>query len=419
MKKRLLFVGILAAGIFLFTVLLDVGLGLLGYPSKLPSRSTYPPHFKQVRRSTTEFECLYEFNSRGIRYPEISFRKDGSQEVRFFMVGDSFTEGLGAEADETFGAVMERAFSQSGQDVRFINGGISGTGPLDYLHMLYSVGFDYDIDSVLICIYVNDMLGCPDLPEYTPPSEWPPSPDGMAAAIYAIYPRLYAMALNLRYYYSSDNLQHGDSRDIIAEISREARAQGFSEEAISEWRQKLPADLVAAANRFEFNGSVFSHGLLYPDRFFECLELTKPSSQLRFQNMKLILNQIVQECQNRSISVYTILIPAAFMCEPDSYHADRLRMKLGVKVSESWLTETTPLQSGLRTWAAEAEVPFFDLTDTFREAVKNSTSLIYYPLDTHWTPLGHQIAAEAIQRWLTGIEAIPPKASFGVDKTPD
>ena len=87
-RKRMFFWGVLWVGIFILTIFLDAGLGLLGYPSKLPSGCVYPAGFKQTRRSIYEFECQFEYNSQGIRYPEIPFKKDTADEVRFFLAGD-------------------------------------------------------------------------------------------------------------------------------------------------------------------------------------------------------------------------------------------------------------------------------------------------------------------------------------------
>jgi len=408
-KKRVFFLGVVWICIFILTVLLDAGLGFLGYSSKLPSRCVYPPGFKQTRRSIYEFECQFEYNSQGIRYPEIPLGKESADEVRFFLVGDSFTEGSGVEADETFGANLERSFSQSGQNVRFINGGIRGTEPLNQLRTLYTVGFHYDIDSVLICLYVNDLMGCPFDSAYTPESSWPPTPDGLAKILYKIYPRFFVIVMNLQHYYTNNRIQRGDSCDVVAEVSYQARKQGVSEEAITKWKDSLPADLLAAANRFELNRSLLSLSLLSPDYLLECINITKPSSVILFKNMQMILNKMVQECRDRSISVYAILIPSVYMCDPNSVSPASSRNIPRPLVSESWLTETTPLQSGLQKWAEEAKVPFLDLTDTFREAVKKYPTPLYYPLDTHWTPLGHQVAGEAIRRWLDENQAITKK----------
>ena len=410
-KKRLVFVVVLWICIFVLTILFDAGLGLLGFSSQLPSRYAYPPGFKQTLRSICEFECQYELNSRGIRYPDIPLNKDSREELRFFMLGDSFTEGYGVEANETFGAVMERSCFESGTAVLFINGGIRGTGPLEYMGTLFSVGFQYEIDGVLICLYVNDVEDCPESSSFEPKWVQLTQPDGFKAVLAKLYPCLFAMAMNLQFYYSSNYVQRGESRDIVEETTRKAKEMGISEEAIEKWRASLPADLLDAANRFEFNGAALSQGLLNPHRFSECLNLTMHSSENRFRNMLLILNKMVQECRNRSISVYVILIPLPYMYDPESFNENDPRIKTGTIVSQSWLTETMPLQSRLQAWAEEKVVPFFDLTATFRDAAKECQSPLNYRLDIHWTPLGHRVAGKAIQQWLVENQAIPVKLS--------
>jgi lysophospholipase L1-like esterase len=79
-----------------------------------------------------------------------------------FVSGDSLTEGVGVDESERFTALLEDQFASSAADVLFINGGLGGTGPLQYGRLFLEVGLKYNIDALLICVFVNDVANTPE-----------------------------------------------------------------------------------------------------------------------------------------------------------------------------------------------------------------------------------------------------------------
>jgi hypothetical protein len=60
-------------------------------------------------------------------------------------------------------------------------------------------------------------------------------------------------------------------------------------------------------------------------------------------------------------------------------------------------------QAGLMAdFAAEENIMFLDLTSTFQEAAGTGVEL-YYPYDTHWSQLGHNLAAATIYKRINEI----------------
>ena len=109
----------------------DQVMGLLGYPSAREIQVAHPANFYE-RRDNLEFEHDFRTNSQGLRYYDIPLEKP-EEETRVLVLGDSFVEGLGVEARETFHAHLESFFSQQVQGtVRFINAGLAGQGPIEY-----------------------------------------------------------------------------------------------------------------------------------------------------------------------------------------------------------------------------------------------------------------------------------------------
>ncbi|HQH28986.1 MAG TPA: hypothetical protein PLP17_16455, partial [Oligoflexia bacterium] len=138
----------------LILFLADRTLQLLGYTDR---HGFHIAHLPNIRATVDNLEYSYDVatNSQGLRYKEIPFEKDDN-EYRFIVLGDSFVEGTGVEAGDTFAALLEQQYSRAGHIVRFINAGLAGTGPHDYLRLFHFIGRKYQPDAVLIALFAND-----------------------------------------------------------------------------------------------------------------------------------------------------------------------------------------------------------------------------------------------------------------------
>ena len=116
--------------------------------------------------------------------------------------------------------------------------------------------------------------------------------------------------------------------------------------------------------------------------------------------MKSILDFMINECRARGIEVGVVFTPSPFQHNRDFHQETNPWVKVGVNIRKHWLTDTTKVQQNLNEWSQVINVPYLDLTDEFRKAENTYDEDINYPLDSHWTPLGHRIAAEAIRKWL-------------------
>lgn len=60
----------------------------------------------------------------------------------------------------------------------------------------------------------------------------------------------------------------------------------------------------------------------------------------------------------------------------------------------------------LADFAAEHKIPFLNLTTSFQEEASTGAEL-YYPFDTHWNQLGHDLAAEVISKYIEEMLQMP------------
>jgi lysophospholipase L1-like esterase len=366
-------------------------LGRLGYPARAPVRASHPPSLRETRVSA-EFQYTFETNTQGLRYPDIPLKKPAG-EWRVFVIGDSVTEGDGVEAPETFAALLESRFSRPGQRVRFINGGLGGTGPLQYARQFLHTGLAYEPDALLICISANDVANTPadggarDI--YAP---FLPDPTGLKGVFWTHWPRAYLAGREAirrlgRRFWPEDPLR------ALAQAARERR---IPETRVQAWRTNLGPELEAAVRSGQLGAHIIGPGLLRPSYWTESLDLVPQSSQRSFSVMASILDETVRKALGRGIRVGVAFLPANIQYEPSSYaHLS----STGLILRPRWLETDTAVQVSLAAWAAAQGLPFIDLTAVFREARSRSTGLSF-PLDGHWTASGHKVAADALAKWM-------------------
>jgi len=111
------------------------------------------------RYQTVEFDTYYHINSLGLRDREYSTRKPDTS-VRILMLGDSFTEGDGVEASETFSKVLEVLLDSAGgtKKCEIINAGVGSYSPvLEYLYVKKH-GLSLSPDLVVLNFDLSDVF---------------------------------------------------------------------------------------------------------------------------------------------------------------------------------------------------------------------------------------------------------------------
>jgi len=372
-------------------------IGLAGFPAEmLPA---HPPNLRIVRDN---IEYRYEFrtNSQGLRYREAPLRKESPSELRLLVMGDSFTEGIGVDAQDRFTEILEREASGPERRVSLINCGLGGQGPFEYARMCHDVGLRYEADGALFVLYANDV--------------WDTSPHadvrvsasgrayfrvpriGWARWVHALWPRFYTLLKQFQYA-RSQRMVFQEADDWASYILGEARSRGIPEERIRGWRERVPARYFQAANQHRFNGWILARGLLDPDLWVQSMDISDPEAEAKWNAAARILAASVELCRRRKLWVGFVYTPSDFEIQ----QTWRPMMETaGFTVRDQWKTNTTELEKRLAAWAREHSVPFLSLTEHFRSAARRRPGALYFPLDGHWTPAGHRTAADALLPWL-------------------
>jgi len=395
--KIIFFNCILVIAAVIFSIFLcDWSLGLFNFPSEPPQRISHPKNIELVRKNI-EFEHLFKTNDQGLRYRTVPMEKPAGQ-YRIFVSGDSYTEGYAVEAEHRFTDLLEDKFSSSSENILFINGGLGGTGPLEYGRLFLNIGLNYKPDALLICLFPNDLSDTPLKLSQDPFNTGPFMRFGFKKIAYSFWPHIYTLAK--RFHIQRLYLRKTQTKDFIQTITRQAEKRNISPQRIKAWQASLPQDLVEAVNQDQFMGFILSKGLLSPKRWIDTFDIANDSAGKKWQNMTLILSKILAQAEQSKIETAMVFIPSPLLYDPRQYSEKNPRIVTGTEIHQRWLSEDTEIQKRLRRWAAEKGLPYLDLTPTFRKAVQANSNLNFV-LDGHWNDPGHLVAAEAIASWLS------------------
>lgn len=395
---RVLAINVIAAIAVLFAA--EGLLALFGYPADVPYKTSHRPNTSKTYRNI-EFEYDFVTNSLGLRYPELPAEKPPGS-TRIIMLGDSFTEGVGVEAHETFGVYLEQALGAGGR-VQFVNGGLGGEGPLRFWRVFRQVGLPLDPDGVLVCLYANDVMDTPESVTREDLYRLAPEQRGFGARLHGLVPRVHNVLVEAGRQLSRERQQSGGFVDTAASLARE---RGIGEERIEAWRARLPAELVEASDRGEFNRSLLSMGLVNPGYWEEAINLTTALAQRKYDSMRLILDEIADVARARGMAIGLVYIPAPLQYDP-SRHADWNPWVIGgVATRPGWLREDSELQRRLAAWAQARGMPYLDLAPILRKTVAAGETL-NIRLDGHWTARGHRVVGEALAAWIEAENVFP------------
>lgn len=101
-----------------------------------------------------EFDINYFINSFGLRDKEFNLSKN---KYRALMLGDSFTEGVGVNIENTIPKKVEMLLKSKGYNIEVINSGVSSYSPiLEYIYFK-NEGYKFNPDLVILNLDISDI----------------------------------------------------------------------------------------------------------------------------------------------------------------------------------------------------------------------------------------------------------------------
>lgn len=371
MKRRIGLDALLLLG----GIALALGIGELGLRLFWPQRSGVtlgmfradqasgfslrPGYENEIR--LPEYHTSIRIDADGYRIPAAGATAPGRDPRRVLMIGDSFTFGVGVEAEEAFPARVQAAHAGE-EEWHVRNGGVGGFGPLRSARLLQVRQASWEPEVVVHTLFLGNDLEDPR------PADFLDVPQ----------------------------VRHG--RLVSAERPRLLR-----------WRLALRVHShLYAFLRDRMFGLYVSTGFADRSRYLDSFGLTEWPAEIVDESQPAAFAAIAEIrdwCADRDIPYLLVLAPPRWQVRDESWERYRLAWGLSADAFDRDRLSRVA-QESLRELGIEA----VDLREPLRAAEAAGTPC-YYEHDAHWNQAGHALAAEVILRALEAREWPVPRSA--------
>jgi lysophospholipase L1-like esterase len=356
----------------MLTLLVDYLMGWVAPPGLV-----YPPNIT-IALNTVEFESTARINQLGFR----GSLPTSPERFRVLTLGDSFTYGWGVNDAAAWPALLDKKLQARDCPAETANLGWVGKGPADYAEAAARAIPRLKPNLVVIAILQGD-----DLQQL----EGVAVPSGVKLKDVAqlFYPNLSS------WLEQSLALMQGDFRGAISgqqiQIAWQAEASGMQRRFSPELKARLAA-LDPDIRRLYEAGLINPHriqiALFIPDYYLATVELTDPANQRRVALLKTALERINHVATAQQAAVLVLAVPQGIYVNQD-YLAEAQR--LGYQADPLLLSSDLP-DRPIAQAAEQTGLPFVSALEPFRQ----SQARLFYPIDSHFTPAGHELLAESL-----------------------
>ena len=309
---------------------------------------------------TSEWDTHYSINSFGFRDRGFSPQKPAGV-FRILMLGDSYAEGYGVEADQSFPKVLERMLNNSeGKNYEVINTGIGSYSPiLEYLVLKYK-GLALQPDLVILNYDWSD-----------------PHDD---------------------YIYSRTAVWNGTEFVAVKSVPLE-RKSFFAN--VRDFLGKHSHVYQFFAKKFAAVTSEIVPGNPESDRVIFLREnLTGEDYSKWFDNSVPYLLKINSILQQQNVTFVIHIYPYAAQVSTDAWKSGRAA--LGFRKDIVYPLKPFDVMSE---FGRENSIPVVSSYSYFRDSP--DPSKLYYDYDGHFTAAGHKVAATALYDFLENSTLLP------------
>ena len=332
---------------------------------------------KRCLRGKPEWQVYTRINSHGLRDRDVPYERQGK--FRILVLGDSFTEGLQVEQEETFERGLERRL---GDGVEVLNAGVSGYGTDNELLYFTREGWKYHADLVLLVFNTsNDILEnhyglmrgthfpYPDKPHFV-------LEDG----------RLVPRDLPLR--------EKPALSRAVAAVQRALARHSALYRLLPSIHVGMPGAAQAAPPTPFPGGTLPTEVYLadYPEPWREAWRITR--------GLVLRLRQAVEARGSR----FAVVVINA----KEEVAERRWRWTLFANPAlKDFQWDVDKPNRLITRFLARRGIATIPLLEVFRTHFKETNTSGFYEWDVHWAPSGHALAADAITHGLVALSLVP------------
>jgi len=325
---------------------------------------------------TSEGDGHVRINSLGMRDVERSTDKKPGV-FRIAVFGDSMTEGVQVDLEQTYTQQLEKLLQARGMSVEVLNFGMNGYSPLSGYLLYDKVGKSFHPDLVIHAVFTDN-----DIPDGDPALA-----AGQVGAPFVIPEN----GADLRVDYSKPEASY---RDYHSQPMYTIRRWSATYRAVSAFRSGLAANKRAAA------GAPQSPGV--PKRFLLYADPLPEQWERAWQTYARILDAFARDVRAAGIPFVLLSVPAGQVVN-DAAWAQVLAANPPMQ-GLKWSLNGP--EQRLESLATERNVPFIQASPAFRLQSGKGEPLFFNGIG-HMTPFGHTTMAKALEDFLTTHGLVP------------
>ncbi len=328
-----------------------------------------------------EYDVKAHINNFGFRGADIEIEKKTGQK-RMFIVGDSFTFGVGCNDDQTVPYLIQKMINPTGQSVQVINAGRGSYSPITYylrlrdeipkfkpdvvvmMLDLSDLRDDWDREKNLIYDKQGDILGSNPYYEY---GKFKPWNFLRSKSVLCVY-------LHNKVVRTFDKLYKLGLREYIRTVIRGEKAKAVI--------ARTKTDTI------DFDGRLFMRGATRGDEIKKHFERT---------GKYILMNRDLARAANAKFIL--VMYPYGIYVGPEQWGEGRVFWGFEQHKVDTDLFAFDLVQK----FSEENGIPFINLLNDF---IHHNDQELFFPYDGHFTPLGNQVAARALVNHLIFQEAL-------------
>lgn len=329
----------------------------------------------------------------GFRDREFGLEK--TAKIRILALGDSFTFGFGVEGEQASPKVLEAYLRTAGNDVEIANLGRPAGSPRDYAAIAEKAIPLLKPDWVIVAVLQGDDLAqMADPPPADNAAQFPRLDDAItdyprSRRLTAwLYPHLLAVADKFSRTTLFDQWER-HARRMLKNMSPAVKARF----------EKLDPEVQEALVAGQLNPGLIYLSTSRPDYFLSNLDVNAADTQRLIREKATQLVRIDKTARQHHAKAIIVSVPYGVYVSQNSF---KTRQKLGFEVVPDMLT-TSAGDEPIRRASEIAGLPFYDVTDEFRQASLQRN--LFFELDGHFNAAGHELFAARlmpmIQRIMT------------------
>jgi hypothetical protein len=367
----------------------------------------YPGSTVTLISEPDDFVAEHRYNRYGFRGS--GFPPERQSDIRVACVGDSYTEGVGAEEHESWPMVLAERLAD--RDWEVLNLGDGGSQLDRYARIIGEVAVPADPTDIVVTILPGDLRDGPDLPpglevksEFDDPLRR--GRGGFARVVGRVLPG-WMYLVNRRSYPTQRGLMWPtlDERRIRESAVRElAMRTGVSppraRRIVQARLDRVSDSVLDASARGKFNGVLIQLELVHPFLLYRGIisGLRVEESDLR-ESTSDWLRWYSGLCAELDIRPWVLYFPAAPLVQtgPWGAYEDRYYEEAPDILGDRSIAEF------LKGLCREHDIRFIDGTETLKA---HSDEKLFHRWDTHPTARAYQLVALEVERAMLGVLAV-------------